>query len=135
MFKRRHPWIPVVTGLMMKNGEVLLGQRPKGNSLPGQWEFPGGKIELGESPEQALQRELREELGIEAEIGQLKVANTHSYGDRGVLLLFYEVPFWKGEPKPSHHEQLRWVNPKELLTLEIPDANRRILDVLLGILK
>jgi 8-oxo-dGTP diphosphatase len=135
VMKRRYPWIPVVTGLLKKNGQVLLGQRPEGNSLAGQWEFPGGKIELGESPENALKRELSEELGIEAEIGPLRLANTHSYGDRGVLLLFYDVPFWKGEPKPSHHANLRWVKPEELLELEIPEANRRILDVLLGLLK
>lgn len=131
---RRNVWIPVVTALIKKNDKVLLGQRPVGNSLAGQWEFPGGKIELGESPEYALKRELQEELAIDAEIGALKIAYTHSYKDRGILLLFYEVPFWRGEPRPSHHTELKWVAPQELKTLEIPEANRNILDQLIKIL-
>ncbi len=132
---KRPTWIPVVTALMRKNGLVLLGQRPEGNSLAGQWEFPGGKIELGESPKQALERELREELEIEAEIGELKFANTHSYGEKGVILLFYEVSFWKGEPKASHHTALKWVDPDQIPKMEIPEANRRILDTIMGILR
>jgi 8-oxo-dGTP diphosphatase len=131
---KRPIWIPVVTGLLRKNGKVLLGQRPQGNSLAGQWEFPGGKIEIGESPEKALERELREELSIEAEIGELRLANTHHYGEKGVILLFYDVPFWKGEPKPTHHSDLKWVQPDQIPELEIPEANRRILNTILDIL-
>ena len=63
--KKRPHWIPVVAGLIRRKDSFLLGLRPTGHSLPGVWEFPGGKIELGESPEEALKRELREELGIE----------------------------------------------------------------------
>jgi 8-oxo-dGTP diphosphatase len=98
-----------------------------GHSLAGQWEFPGGKIEKGESPEEALARELNEELGIEAEVGALKLASTHSYGDTGIVILFYEVHFWKGEPKAVHHMDLRWVEPSELGALPIPDANKKML--------
>ncbi len=134
MKTKRPIWIPVVTGLLRKNGMVLLGQRPPGNSLAGQWEFPGGKIEIGESPEKALERELREELSIEAEIGELRLANTHHYGEKGVILLFYDVPFWKGEPKPTHHSDLKWVRPDQIPELEIPEANRRILGTILDIL-
>src|SRR4051812_17580765 len=111
MIRRRPIWIPVVTGLLKKNDLVLLGQRPPGHSLAGQWEFPGGKIEIGESPEQALKRELQEELSIESEIGRLRLANTHAYGEKGVLLIFYDVLFWKGEPKATHHAELKWVHP------------------------
>jgi 8-oxo-dGTP diphosphatase len=125
---KRPVWIPVVTGLLRKGDKVLVGQRPVGNTLAGHWEFPGGKIEKNESPEQALVRELREELGIEAEVGTLKLASTHSYGDTGIVILFYEVLFWKGEPKNVHHMELRWVTAKELHELSIPDANRRIFD-------
>lgn len=134
MKHNRPHWIPVVTALIRNHGRVLLGKRPKGNSLADQWEFPGGKIELGESPEEALQRELREELSIEAEIGQLVLANTHSYGDRGVLLLFYDVHFWKGEPRNEHHQSLMWADPAQLKELDIPEANRRILPILMQIL-
>ncbi len=128
MALKRPVWIPVVTGLIRKGDKVLVGQRPVGHSLAGQWEFPGGKIEKGETPEQALARELNEELAIDAEIGTLKIASTHSYGDTGIIILFYEVLFWKGEPKTVHHMELKWIYPRELSTLKIPDANIKILD-------
>ena len=128
MALKRPTWIPVVTGLLRKGNKVLVGQRPVGHSLAGQWEFPGGKIEKGESPEQALVRELQEELAIEAEVGTLKLASTHSYGDTGIVILFYEVLFWKGEPKTVHHMELRWVTKEELRLLPIPEANKKILE-------
>jgi 8-oxo-dGTP diphosphatase len=133
--KRRSVWIPVVTALMRKNGKILLGLRPKGESLAGAWEFPGGKIDQGESPETALKRELKEELDIEAEIGPLRLVHTHSYGERGVLLLFYDVHFWKGEPKTVYHEDLRWAPPQELEKLQIPEANRNILSKLVQVIE
>jgi 8-oxo-dGTP diphosphatase len=125
--KKTH-WIPVVAGFMKKGNQILVGQRPENNSLAGQWEFPGGKVESGETPEYALQRELSEELGIEATIGELRLACTHSYGDVNILILFYEVLFWKGEPKAKHHLMLEWIHPEELGHRNIPDANRKILD-------
>lgn len=121
-------WIPVVAGILRKGDLILVGQRPEGHSLGGLWEFPGGKIERGESPEQALIRELNEELGIDAEIGELKLSNTHSYGDVNILILFFEVRFWKGEAKPVHHVELQWIEPKELLNRPIPEANIKIMD-------
>ncbi len=134
MALKRPVWIPVVTGLIRKGDKVLVGQRPVGHSLAGQWEFPGGKIEKGETPEQALARELNEELAIDAEVGALKIASTHSYGDTGILILFFEVLFWKGEPKTVHHMELKWIYPKELAILQIPDANKKILDRLTSVL-
>lgn len=125
---RKGHWIPVVAGFLKKDGKILVGQRPENNSLPGQWEFPGGKIEPGETPEQALVRELQEELGIDAEVGDLKLACTHSYGDVGILILFYEILFWKGQPKAQHHMMLEWIHPEELKHRNIPEANRKILD-------
>ena len=121
-------WIPVSAGLLIKDGMILVGQRPENHTLAGLWEFPGGKIELGESPEVALARELNEELGIEAEVGELKIACTHSYSDVGIIILFYEILFWKGEPKTKHHLNLKWVTPDELPTMKIPEANRKNMD-------
>jgi 8-oxo-dGTP diphosphatase len=117
----------VVAGFLRKDGRILVGQRPENNTLAGQWEFPGGKIELGESPEEALVRELQEELGIDATVGQLKLACSHTYGDVGILILFYEILYWKGEPKAKHHMMLEWIHPEELEQRQIPEANRKIL--------
>ncbi len=121
-------WIPVVAGFLKKDGRILVGQRPENNSLAGLWEFPGGKIELGESPEEALARELSEELGIEANIGELKLSVTHSYNDVGIVILFYEVLYWKGQPKAKHHLMLEWIYPEELKERSIPDANKKVLE-------
>ncbi len=135
MAQKRPTWIPVVTAMIRKGPHVLVGKRPEGHTLAGQWEFPGGKIEIGETPEQALARELNEELGIEAEIGPLKMAFTHSYPEVGILLVFYEILFWKGEPKSVHHDELKWVLPEELKKLDIPEANKRLLPRILELLQ
>lgn len=132
--KSRNQWIAVVAALMRRQGKVLVGKRPEGSSLAGRWEFPGGKIELNESPEQALARELKEELGVNAEIGPLKFADTHTYGKTGILFLFYEVKFWKGEVKTQQHHDLKWVTPKELRELELPEANSKFLDRIVEVL-
>lgn len=125
--KRKPQWIPVVVGFIRKGTQILVGQRPETHSLAGQWEFPGGKIEPGERPEDALARELDEELGIKADIGALKLSYTHSFGDVNILILFYEVMYWKGEPTAKHHLMLEWIEPHELLHRSIPEANRKIL--------
>lgn len=130
MISKKPTWIPVATGILRKGSLVLVGQRPEGHTLAGQWEFPGGKIELGEQPKEALQRELFEELGIKADIGDLRMTWTHSYPEVGILLLFFEVQFWKGEPKPVHHTELRWVTFEELEKLDIPEANRKLLPMI-----
>lgn len=124
---RKGHWIPVVAGFMKKGSQVLVGQRPETHSLAGQWEFPGGKIESGETPEQALARELDEELGIEATVGELKLACTHTFGNVNILILFYEILYWKGEPKTKHHLMLEWIHPEELSHRQIPEANRKML--------
>ncbi|MCH2533686.1 MAG: 8-oxo-dGTP diphosphatase MutT [Bdellovibrionales bacterium] len=131
MRKKRAQWIPVVAGLIKKNDEVLLGKRPEGLSLAGVWEFPGGKIEPGEHPQSALKRELAEELGINATVGSLKFSTTHSYGETNILLLFYAIPFWQGEPRTKHHESLKWTKISDLEKQELPEANRKALSDIL----
>jgi 8-oxo-dGTP diphosphatase len=132
--KKRNTWVPVVAALIRRQGKVLVGQRPEGGALAGTWEFPGGKIELDESPEQALARELREELGVEAEIGPLKFAATHTYGKTGILFLFFEVKYWKGQIKTQQHLDLKWVTPKEFASLNLPEANAKFLKQILDVL-
>lgn len=131
--KKAH-WIPVSAGFLRKGDQILIGQRPENHSLAGLWEFPGGKIESGETPEVALARELNEELGIEATVGELKLAYCHSYGEVNILILFYEILYWKGEPKPQHHMKIEWIDPYELSHRNIPEANRKILDRIYRIL-
>ena len=127
MMKSKRPvWIPVAAGVLRKENKVLIGKRPADGTLPGLWEFPGGKIEVGESPEVALKRELMEELGIDAEVGDILHSSSHHYGDKGILLLFFWVDYWKGEPKTLHHENLEWVELEELESRHIPDSNRDV---------
>jgi 8-oxo-dGTP diphosphatase len=132
---KRTLWLGVVTGLIRRGNQVLVGKRPPGHSLAGLWEFPGGKIERGEPPEEALARELNEELGIEATIGPVRLTYTHSYAENGIIILFFDVYFWKAEPKSVHHSEIRWVTPEELVLLDMPEANRKLLPKLIEILK
>ncbi len=125
--KKRTTWLGVVAAVIRKEEKVLLGLRPAGSSLPDLWEFPGGKIESGESPPEALKRELQEELGINAQIGKLIFAGTHTYGKNGIILLFYEVKYWKGPITPNHHKDLKWYTPKEIHKLDLPEANKKML--------
>jgi 8-oxo-dGTP diphosphatase len=132
---KRPSWLPVVAAIIRREKKVLLGLRPESGSLAGLWEFPGGKIEPGELPEKAIARELKEELNIDAEIGPLRFATTHNYGEVGIIILFYEVNYWKGQPQASHHTELKWVNVSELPHMALPDANRNVLDKIMGLMK
>ena len=133
--KRRQYWIPVVTGLIQRADEVLLGLRPKGHNLAGFWEFPGGKMEPKETPQVALQRELFEELGIQADIGPVCLTATHDYGDTGILLLFFKVSYWQGEPKTVHHTELKWTKIDDLHKETLPEANKKSLPEILQVLR
>src|SRR5580693_966156 len=92
----------VAAGIVVEGGRVLLSQRKAGTHLAGAWEFPGGKVEPGEDPRAALRRELREELGIEAVVGEIVEVTFHRYVDAGkaVLLLFYEASREPGSAEP-----------------------------------
>ena len=91
--------IVVAAGLVVRDGRVLISRRPEGRHQGGKWEFPGGKLEVGESPEEALVRELREELGIETKTGRIREVKFYQYPDRDVLLLFYWSRLVSGWPR------------------------------------
>lgn len=133
--KKKLVWVPVVAGLLLKDSKVLVGRRPDNKNLGGKWEFPGGKIESTESPEEALYRELREELDIEVSSSQLIYTNTHNYGETSFILIFYKILFWKGLPKTNYHSELKWVNVEELKSLSLPEANEKLLPQIILSLK
>ncbi len=119
-----------------RDGRVLVQQRPPGTAMAGLWEFPGGKIEPGETPEAALIRELAEELGIEVDHACLAPAcfASEPLGDRHLLLLVYALRKWKGVPEARHATALRWVRPVELYGLDMPPADRPLIGLIEALL-
>ncbi len=118
------------------DGRVLVQQRPAGKPMAGLWEFPGGKIDPGETPEAALIRELHEELGIEVAQACLAPAAFASepLGDRYLLLLLYACRKWDGIPEARHATALRWVYPAQLHALDMPPADRPLIGLLEALL-
>ena len=105
----------VVAAVIQERGRILIAQRKSTRSHPGKWEFPGGKVEPDETPRAALRRELREELGIEAEIGAEEARYTVTYGGSPPIdLLFYRVAAHRGEPRNLDFAQIAWVDPEHL---------------------
>ena|SRR5437868_8544071 len=114
----------VVAALIMKNGKLLVCQRTRHQPMPLKWEFPGGKIEEGEQPRDALRRELEEELGIEAHIGEEVARFRHDYKSGGAVeLRFYVVHDYKGEIENRIFRDVRWAKRSELPTLDFLDAD------------
>ena len=121
----------VAAGCLFESGRVLLTQRKAGAHLAGMWEFPGGKVEPGEDPRAALARELREEIDVDADVGDVLDVTFHRYDDAGkaVLLLFYEVRLRAGSPAPRAVDvaALRWAGADELDPAAFPPADVAIL--------
>lgn len=118
--------------LVDADGRVLVQQRPPGLPMAGLWEFPGGKVEAGETPEAALIRELEEELGIATWQSCLAPAAFASapLDDRHLLLLLYVCRKWRGTPAPRHATALKWVRPVELHGLPMPPADAPLIGLL-----
>jgi 8-oxo-dGTP diphosphatase len=113
------PTIPVACGVLVNGrGEVLIAQRPAGKIAAGLWEFPGGKIETGESARQALERELREELGIALRRAQPLIRFRHEYSDRSVILHTWRVDGYQGEVRPHEGQRFAWRAPHDLGDVE-----------------
>lgn len=122
----------VAVAMIDADGRVLLQQRPQGKAMAGLWEFPGGKVEPGESPEAALVRELREELGIDVETACLAPAAFASepLGDRHLLLLLYVCRKWRGIPVAHEASDMRWVRPVEMYAMPMPPADLPLVGLL-----
>jgi len=115
--------ISVVGAVIVQEGRVLCAQRGPQGTLAGLWEFPGGKIEAGETPEAALAREIREELDCEVEVGDLVTSTTHEYEFAVVTLATYWCTPSSGEPRASEHSTLQWVEPAKLSHLDWAPAD------------
>jgi 8-oxo-dGTP diphosphatase len=132
--ERGAPSLLLVAACVLLDGEgrILIAKRPPGRSLAGLWEFPGGKVEQGESPEHALVRELAEELGIEIEPADLAllIFASHAYPDFHLLMPLYLCKSWRGEATPHEGQELAWVKPAELAAYAMPPADEPLKAVL-----
>lgn len=113
-------------------GRVLLAQRPEGKSMAGLWEFPGGKVEVGETPEQALIRELEEELGINTWASCLAPLTfaSHAYDDFHLLMPLFACRKWEGIPQSRENQALKWVRANDLRNYPMPEADIPLVPIL-----
>jgi 8-oxo-dGTP diphosphatase len=114
------------------DGRVLLAQRPEGKSMAGLWEFPGGKVEVDETPEAALIRELGEELGIDTWASCLAPLTfaSHSYEDFHLMMPLFACRKWNGTPQPREGQTLKWVKPNEMRNYPMPAADIPLIAIL-----
>ena len=120
--------IDVAAALIFHEGKLLITQRRADDHLPNLWEFPGGKVEPGETFEHCLVREIREELDIEISVGELIEDLTHTYPEKTVRLCFFNCRLLSGEPKPIHVQDLRWIDLMELKNFEFPAADAKLIE-------
>ncbi len=128
--------IVVAAALVDADGRVLIARRPEGKALAGLWEFPGGKLGANETPEEALIRELREELGIEVKapcLAPLTFAS-HAYEDFHLLMPLYVCRRWEGFVQPLEGQALKWAPPKELRAYPMPPADEPLIPHLVDLL-
>jgi 8-oxo-dGTP diphosphatase len=135
---QKNPTLTVVAAALAdSDGRILLQQRAPGRSMAGLWEFPGGKVEEGELPEEALIREIEEELGIELEAAAIRPACFASapLGERHMILLLYICREWRGEPEALDASELKWVRVEEMVADEMPPADRPLIGLLSALLE
>lgn len=124
----------VVVAAVIRDGEgrILLTKRPQGSHMGGLWEFPGGKVEPGEAPDDALRRELVEEIGTEAEVGDPVTFSVHSEPGMRIILLFYRASIGTAQPAALEGQEIAWVTRRELGSYPMPPADaelvRRLMD-------
>jgi 8-oxo-dGTP diphosphatase len=126
-----HPPTIVTAAVVERGGLLLVTRRVHGTHLAGHWEFPGGKCEPGESPENCLARELREELGVATVIGEEIYRTLYAYADRRLDLRFFACEI-EGEPTPLIGQEIRWAARGELRELQFPPADKELVERLAG---
>lgn len=114
----------------MKDGKILIAQRKRGDALGGQWEFPGGKLEGGETPEACLRRELTEEFGVDTKIGAFICSSKFEYKHLPIELLAYRAEHLSGEFKLNDHERIEWVVPADLPKYDFCSADLPVVEIL-----
>ena len=124
--------IVVVAAIIERDGRFLVTLRPDGTHLAGHWEFPGGKVHESETHDEALRREVFEELDCVVDVGELAHSVTHAYPEKTVQLFFYRCAL-NGEPKPIIGQQMQWVGKGELSQLPFPEADRDLIKLLCGV--
>ena len=124
--------IKVTAAIIEENGRILIARRKPGARMGRKWEFPGGKVEPGEEPEQALARELEEELAISARVGRLLGRTMFEVDGVSFELLAYRAERVAGEPVCKEHEEIRWVEPRELPSYDLAESDRRIAKDIFG---
>ena len=124
------PVIDVAAALLFRDGKLLITRRCPDAHLGGLWEFPGGKREANETFEECLARELREELGIEVEVGELVESIPHAYPEKTVHLKFFRCQWVKHEPQALGCEAFKWITREQLGQHQFPPADARLLDAL-----
>lgn len=122
----------VTVGIVIQDGLILACQRKSTAPYPLKWEFPGGKIEPGESPHTALIRELQEELSITVEPETEFFRQEWDYGDQSFRVYYHRIRSFSGTPRNMAFEQIRWLRPEILLTMDILDGNREVVNKLVG---
>ncbi|WP_292897417.1 MULTISPECIES: 8-oxo-dGTP diphosphatase MutT [unclassified Nitratireductor] len=122
--------------LVDPDGRVLLAKRPEGKALAGLWEFPGGKVEAGETPENTLVRELQEELGIETKVACLAPLTfaSHTYEDFHLLMPLYVCRRFWGTPRAQEGQELKWVRPRDMRDYPMPPADAPLIPFLIDLL-
>jgi 8-oxo-dGTP diphosphatase len=125
------PTLTVVAGLIQHANLLLICQRRRGGVFELKWEFPGGKVEPGETPVEGLCRELREELGIDADIGAERYRTRHHYSETHIVeLIFYDVLAFRGTPQNHAFEQIRWADPLSLPTFDFLEGDAELIQLL-----
>jgi mutator protein MutT len=129
--KNPKPHFHVTAGLILRDGRLLLTKRPEGKHLAGFWEFPGGKQEEKETLEACLEREIKEELGMEVHAEKHLLTIDHDYEGQSISLHLFECDEVRGDPKPLESPEIRWVLPEELSRYRLPPPDLEILPAVL----